>query len=86
MRSFSLPVVPLSLLLVACFPERDLSASEAIKAANRELVNGIPELKPHLNELEIVVRPTNGKWRVIYRGGTRSSTIDVDKRTGEATT
>ena len=75
-----------ALLLAGCGPRPDLTASEAVEAANEKLEKDMPELRGRLDQLEIIVRPEKGKWSLTYGGGTGGIIIEVDKTTGQATT
>jgi hypothetical protein len=75
-----------ALLLAGCGPHPDLTASEAVEAANEKLEKDMPELRGRMDQLEIIVRSEQGKWSLTYGGGTGGIIIEVDKKTGRATT
>ncbi|HEV2747077.1 MAG TPA: hypothetical protein VGW34_07235 [Allosphingosinicella sp.] len=71
------------LLLAGCHSHSELTASEAIEAANAELTKALPQMKHHGGDVKAERR--DDTWRVEIGGGCGGVTIDVDSRTGKAT-
>ena len=76
---------PLPFLMAGCERNRDLTAAEATDAANEQIAEVLPQMRGHLGGAIIQARDMNGKWRVIYGGGTGGMVVDVDKHSGQAT-
>lgn len=85
MRPYPRSTALLALLLAGCGPRSDLTTSDAVKAANEKLEEVSPTMRGRLHEYDIVIRQETGKWQLIYGGGTGGITVDVDKKTGQAT-
>ena len=77
----------LAVLLASC-GGGEVSARDAIDAANEALVRELPQLKQAFDDDEIPIETQDlgTRWRVTYNsGGSGGATVDVDKRTGQAT-
>ena len=79
-------ISPVALLaLAACHSHTELTASEAIQAADAALVEELPQLKHHMSDVKAEADTRQNRWRVEYYGGTGGATVYVDMRSGTAT-
>ena len=74
-----------ALVLSACHRHAELTASEAIQAADAALVAELPQLKHHMSDVKAEADNSQNRWRVDYYGGIGGATVYVDMRTGRAT-